>query len=157
MPSCHMKCLITALHSRPPQSLILRPCLHSWALGSCSSRRSSAENRLRGAGVDCLHPELPVQFSCFQLSARAPCRCAPDALLKAITSHISHKPPRRFAPCRLDADDILSRSSWQTQQLSCVSMAVSEATPIYCLRGVAREQPSTNDGPTCNTPYQHDG
>jgi len=26
--------------------------------------------------------------------------------------HQKHKPPRRFAPCRLDADDILGRSSW---------------------------------------------
>jgi len=93
---------------------------------SQKQRREQTENRLRGAGVDCLHPELPVQFSCFQLSARAPCRCAPDALLKAITSHISHKPPRRFAPCRLDADDILSRSSW------------ANTTAVTCFHGCVR-------------------
>jgi len=32
-----------------------------------------------------------------------------------------------------------------------------EATPICYLRGVARGQPSTNDGLTCNTPLHHNG
>jgi len=42
--------------------------------------------------------------------------------------------------CRLRASE--------TQQLA-------DATPSCCLCGVARGPPSTNDGPTCNTPQQH--
>jgi len=62
-----------------------------------------------------------------------------------------YKPPRRFAPCRIDTDDTLGRSSWvmkasETQQLA-------DATPICYMCGVVREQPSTmTGGTTCNTP-----
>jgi len=69
--------------------------------------------------------------------------------------HKYHKPRRRFAPRRLDADNILGQSSWvmlsETQQLSYVPMAVADATPICYLCGVARRPPSANDRPTCNT------
>jgi len=70
------------------------------------------------------------------------------------------KPPRRFAPCRLgpvvvgnvgdNSDSSYRLHASETQQLSYVPMA--DATPICYLCGVAMEQPSTNDGPTCNTP-----
>ena len=41
----------------------------------------------------------------------------------------------------------------ETQQLSYLSMAAADDTPICYLCGVGGEgQPSTNDGPTCNTP-----
>ena len=46
----------------------------------------------------------------------------------------------------------------ETQQLSYVPMFVADATSIFCrLYGVARMQPSANDGPTCSTPWQHNG
>ena len=46
----------------------------------------------------------------------------------------------------------------ETQQLSYVLMFVADATAIFCrLYAVARMQPSANDGPTCSTPWQHNG
>jgi len=49
-------------------------------------------------------------------------------------------------------DNSISSYRLHAQQLSYVPMAVVDATPICHLYGVARWQPSTNDGPTCNTP-----
>ena len=43
----------------------------------------------------------------------------------------------------------------ETQQLSYVPMA--DDTPFCYLCGVAVGQPSANDGPTCNTAWQHSG
>jgi len=72
---------------------------------------------------------------------------------------LENKPPRRFAPCLLDAGDIWDRghcvyciacAASETQQLSYVPMV--DTTPVCYLSGIAMGQPSTSDGPTCNTP-----
>jgi len=69
-----------------------------------------------------------------------------------------NKPPRR-----LDDDNILGRvvvSNVGDNSVSSYRLYASEtqqqladATPICYLCGVATGQPSTNGGPTCNTPY----
>ena len=73
--------------------------------------------------------------------------------------YMTYKLSSRFAQCGLDADDILDRSSWVMWAISVSScrlrasetQQLADSTSVCYLCGVARGQPSTNDGPTCNT------
>jgi len=64
--------------------------------------------------------------------------------------------PCRFAPCRLDAGDNTGPVSVSSYRMhaSETHVPTADATSVMW-SGVDMGQPSTTDGPTCNTPRQH--